>query len=121
MLNYEKCKELKEAGFPDGQYQFWYVRFVYNDSTEYCSGVTVGNPYVTHHLELGHGETVLCACPALEELIEACVGQQDQDRSLYMWCNGGRWYSETRWATNRFRGDTPAEAVANLWLAVNKK
>lgn len=47
---------------------------------------------------------------SLSELIEACENKFD---SLYL--SSGRWY------TGSCTGSTPEEAVANLWLSLQKK
>jgi hypothetical protein len=90
MLSYEKCKELKEAGYR-------------------VPGMRPGPRFWS-----GDGVHE----PTLEELIEACGDDmlnldQDNGWGCLVWC-----------ATNYEEygdGDTPAEAVANLWLALNAK
>lgn len=106
-MTYELAKELKEAGFPqvnagDGT-TLWYLdphRFGYltgDPSDQYVKRVT------------------------LSELIEACG-----ERFKSLWRHsGGTWTAEygTRRIAPRRRcdGPTPEEAVARLWLALNKK
>lgn len=92
-MNYELAKELKEAGFPQ-----------HGTSTAYSAC-----------------EEDKCFSDAcifdLSELIEACEGQVFMlliNRNL-----------EGRWAAaldgQGASGDTPTEAVARLWLTLNKK
>jgi len=94
-MNYELAKELKEAGFPQG------------DITE------------NHHIETDEKHEIV-KFPTLEELIEACgdsiarIWRIKEGSGFPKWCATG---------TNDFldeMGDTPAEAVARLWLSLKK-
>lgn len=101
-MNYELAKELKDAGFPQtGKGSFLILK-----------PADVGMSTASQTMKY---------VPTLSELIEACgVGnfilrndllteawhaQKDNDRKI---CCGGN-------------GSTPEEAVARLWLALNKK
>lgn len=107
MISYELAKELKEARFP----QTTDIR----DLTCDC-GIT--------DCEIHGQEHERVYIPTLSELIEVCgddfegvrrVLTSDTCRFLY-------WLAE---CTNDrgicCQGDTPEEAVARLWLALNKK
>ena len=93
-MTYELCKKLKEAGFPQ-------------------------------QVSCNHHAAQNCSCyedwrPTLSELIEACG-----ERFKSLWRHtGGTWTAEygTRRIAPRRRcdGSTPEEAVACLWLALNK-
>lgn len=107
-MNYDLVKKLKDAGFtqtfPDGR---WY----YTDEAclEYaCEDHGSVHPKQTHGI-----------VPTLEELIEACRG-----RTIKLWV------TPSGQAGVQLEGQgledvefykTPAEAVANLWLELNKK
>lgn len=99
MLSYELAKELKDAGFP-----------------QHPAG-----EFDTH--DCGCPNIYYCS-PTLSELIEAC------GFPLYLHANvNGHWYAKNGLASNAIEGGnkygdgfaTPEEAVARLWLALNKK
>lgn len=107
-MNYEICKKLKEAGFPQELSATSDV-FVNGEELIYSpdySKVSVDNPEVIK-------------IPTLSELIEAC----------------GDWFIELSkepdgWAATydedgnmpvMIEGSTPEEAVARLWLSINNK
>lgn len=114
-MNYNLAKQLKDAGFPQ-------------------ENVNMKNYHPTHGIAFGipHPDTLIdlevVAMPNLSELIEACGGK------LFRLSNGG-WdgeYKISRWRDWTARNEalegqtvldypTPEEAVANLWLALNKK
>lgn len=112
MIDYKLAKELREAGFPQG----WREGMSYYDRN--CVYVASGCSEYNHDLDVGW------KIPTLEELIKACgerfynliqsddvwiaasVEEEEKDK----WIFSG---SET--------GKTPIEAVARLWLALNKK
>ena len=112
MLDYETCKKLKDAGFPQG----------YGDA--YCKGEFA--KWDTFHdiLDCNGGDCdgQHCYIPSLEELIEACEGSIDCIENLG---RGGRKWSVWNGETDVDRADgfgrTPSEAVANLYLELNKK
>lgn len=98
-MNYELAKELKDAGFP----------------FEWC--------------DINHTHTDICSpsdTPSLSELIVACG---DRFYSLNL-CSTGKeggnpapmeWVAHTMPMSAGGHGETPEEAVARLWLALNKK
>lgn len=102
-MTYELAKQLKEAGFPQ----------------EERDGVVSGkSDYIGNHEE--------AYFPTLSELIEACGEKlKSLDHEPVGWfalatiefpCHDGC----TRKA-NAMWGETPEEAIANLWLKLNKK
>jgi hypothetical protein len=97
-MNYELAKQLKKAGFPIEDKMFLISR---NDNEIHKIGTWF---------------------PSLSELIEAC-----DDNILYLHKiiavndkDNFRWIAFDR-RLNGMYGSTPEEAVANLWLELNKK
>jgi hypothetical protein len=110
-MNYDLAKELKDAGFyqPD---------MVAVDGTRNLKGLGKGE------WQSQHGEP-LTYIPTLEELIEACG-----DTSFILGRTAKRgpnnfsdWSAQAYDSKTRTFADgaTPTEAVARLWLALNKK
>ena len=95
-MNYELAKQLKEAGFPQTG------EFFYTENESICNSKDVG----VHK-------------PTLSELIEACG---DKIICLERGLKSG-WFAfpTRRDAKPNGNGDTPEEAVAKLWLELNKK
>jgi len=115
-MNYELAKELKEAGFPQD------THFGYDPEGHVgCLGDGINKMPL-----------IICA-PNLSELIEACGGsiQNYDDESQQLNCLkrvyasdfSGRivWEASTGTYRNASEGNTPDEAVAKLWLTLNKK
>lgn len=105
-MNYELAKELKDAGFPAGQ----------NDNFAYDVAYLKTAPIVAMHG---------IYAPVLSELIEACGAHFD---SLQKWGSFNRYTAtDQKWCAFAYErnvfasGETPEEAVARLWLALNKK
>lgn len=100
-MNYELAKELKDVGFP---------------IIEHADRAPEPRHYfLTHNGKLVDPVYV----PTLEELVEACGDDfraihSPQDMNTEMWIAGGMNKSFVE-------GRTPTEAVARLWLALNKK
>lgn len=127
LMNYELAYQLKEAGFPQERsgYIFLHVkaRSYRNLSTKnewvhrpaetkkiYCAG----RPSRAHP----HNEWEYA--PILSELIEACgddFGGVIRDMFSGIW----KWFAYEYPAGEKIFGATPEEAVARLWLALNKK
>lgn len=107
-MDYELAKELKDAGFPQGDYSPDY-RYE-DDGGVFKDGVGAQiQPRVSR-------------VPTLSELIESCGGwfhelvKRDDET----------WYAGTKLDDNRPRygtgsGSTPEVAVARLWLALNPR
>lgn len=113
-MTYETAKKLQDAGFP------------YKHTGE-CE-------MVAEHNRLD--EMPLTArVPTLEELIEACGKTKEMEfaglNKFVLWFNGKDWsagyfeFGDESYIDDSLggaaRGSTPEEAVAMLWLALNKK
>lgn len=122
-MNYELCKELKEAGFPQkyptgghnakGQ-RYWMHDQSDNDYTE-----ILHDGYLSNALD----NSQLTLIPLLSELIEAC-GEQFSSLGSPKYMDTDVWvagYIPRDGVLIRGTGHTPKEAVARLWLALNKK
>lgn len=105
-MNYEIAKELKEAGFP----QVIWRGQNYDDERKVA---VIAENFMENE---AIGEKVYI--PALSELIEAC-GEQVFDL-VRRKTVAGNWYWEAETEVAYGEGSTPEEAVANLWLALNK-
>lgn len=103
MISYELARELKEAGFPQGGRGAWAL------PPDALVGRSKDRVYV----------------PDLSELIEACgadFGSLAQNGSFKRYTpHQTRWVAWRSGPDHGVSGDTPEEAVANLWLALQKK
>ena len=124
-MNYELAKKLKEAGFPqelnNGDWAYFTDKDEYTDNEIHLmhddndEGCFVGNSY--SHRYFDHDPTSWTKVPTLSELIEACGTWID----LYGY--NDRWYASPNTANenrNIYYGSSPEEAVARLWLSLNK-
>jgi hypothetical protein len=103
-MTYELSIELKNAGFP--QKGDWYY------------GMIAGEPIIfTDYDESCFNVEKLCVAPTLEELIEAC----GDGFYRLMRISDKVWDVKGEGVKDWCSGSTPSEAVANLWLALNKK
>ena len=106
MISYELAKELYIAGyrFKEKQYR--------GEAAYYFKDITSAAPFNAEY----------CVVPTLTELIEACgynicgLDAPDWEDQDYM----GGWSARGSLDRKGF-GSTPEEAVARLWLALNKK
>lgn len=95
-MDYELASELRDAGFPQtGKGN----RIGPSDNLIWRSSDRVYNPI-------------------LSELIEACGNEFD---NLSRFCPTGTPWFQARGSGKLENGSTPEEAVARLWLALNKK
>jgi len=94
-MNPPLVKQLKDAGFPIRRYPEWAL-----EKDGLVPAVEWEKNYV----------------PTLSELIEAC----GEDFSHLYKGNKSDWFVEGLFVDERYDGQTPEEAVANLWLALNK-
>lgn len=107
-MDYKICKQLKDAGFSQRK-EVTYIYF--NEKTEKES---IGESYGT--------PPNCCYIPTLSELIEACgdelFGLQRSDNQT-----GNKWSAWSKFpeALVEKGAETPEIAVANLYLALNKK
>jgi len=103
-MTYELAKKLRDAG--------------YSQEDPRREPVTITNENVIEFLFKAKGD---CYTPTLSELIEACgdVFYDLQQKPIKAGWEATAFLSYTTHAQGK--GDTPEEAVANLWLALNKK
>lgn len=115
-MNYALAKELKDAGFPTKPLGLWITK----DNSEphlLPKNIQPGDIIATDYKD--HAVYV----PTLSELIEACG---KDFASLEFHPNdetGPRWWTASHLSSGMIEtmGDTPEEAVARLWLALNKQ
>lgn len=108
-MNYELAKQIKDAGFPK-DYSDW------EDHDEEL-------------LQKGWGMYSVGYSPTLSELIEACGEEFMLTNEMGYWDAWSNQRAERTYparmgevgAKYECRGKTPEEAVANLWLELNKK
>jgi hypothetical protein len=100
MITYELAKKLKEAGFPQGGNGGWQLQDT--DNERFYS-------------------------PTLSELIEACGDRfswlesyKDNETTIGKIRWGAYGFGDGEWNPEGF-GNSPEEAVANLWLKLNNK
>lgn len=111
-LPLELCMELMKAGWPklDGRFG-WY---------EVMENGKVVQRVMYHNEASPHRR--LAPCPTLEELIAACKHPTYPD-NLHLALGNNVWVAQIfAWKKPDYegRGTTPAEAVARLWLALQK-
>lgn len=101
-MDYKKCKELKDAGYPQKE------------------GKYICHPDYEESWSIKECEDTNCYSPTLSFLIEACGDGFEQ-----LWnvtkdecADGHKWEAHTDGYC--MVGETPEIAVANLWLALNK-
>ena len=122
-MDYELAKELKDAGFPQPNTKDSDVKLPFDGRFL----VSKQHPYPSSPTEDGKSWNeaydeykVNCAyAPTLEELIEAC----DFDIELIIY-EGGRAFARRVNSSpdmTFIESSTSVEAVARLWLALNKK
>ena len=99
-MTHELAKQLKDAGFPQRQLEVGDFTLCQHDKEQ---------------LHETNDTCEILNIPTLSELIEACV---DISFSLNK-TNTGFWIESVKGDTETY--PTPEEAVANLWLALNKK
>lgn len=118
-MNYELAKKLKEAGFPQK-----YEPLCEHQRKMMERGEMWGGFEAMKHQETCD-EPGACV-PTLSELIEACGdGFKGLWRHLEKKSIDGKSWTATRWKRRghfmKYWGNTPEEAVSNLWLALNQE
>jgi hypothetical protein len=116
-MTYELAKQLKDAGFPQATW-FYYRKYRWKDASQRESELC--EPYIG----MGTDGWLDCiAAPTLSELIEACG---DGFTNLHHWngthaeewvCNFKNYPDGFAWTT---AAPTREEAVARLWISLNK-
>ena len=121
-MKYELAKKLKDAWFRQDCERSYYLN----------AGENTGRLVDTSFYEDAGGEFIankLVACPTLTELIEACgerfIGlnnkKQDNPPSEGWVAIGNPMPQEIEKWVEKGHGETPEEAVANLWIALQTK
>lgn len=117
-MTYETALKLKEAGFPQEVENARFKRYYNGEEMSLNSRLPPGaNHELYERLRF----------PSLEELIEACgKGFTYLWQTVDGWVAGqgnkrGDWTMTDGDQYPEAEGSTPSEAVANLWLALNKK
>jgi hypothetical protein len=105
-MNYELCLKLKEAGFKS-------EHVLDMDTGAWCTNC----PWLRNEESKGFEE--MCY-PTLSELIEACGDKFKFIEIQNYHINQPRWTALDCEGEHRTFGSTPEEAVAKLWLALNK-
>ena len=100
-MNYELAKELKDAGFP-------MIKALphSHEFTGVWGGPDTGGTYYQY--------------PTLSELIEACGSNFQSLYSPTAGVGDSGWYAHAFFKKQGY-GANPTEAVARLWLAMNRK
>lgn len=116
MISYELAKELKEAGFP----RMWELKT--GDMLVDREGTHVSVRNVSGKELYAIGEYPWFRIPTLSELITACGEYFGRLEAPWDGCQ----YWVAVWHKgkgNRFytKGNTPEEAVTQLWLAIKEK
>jgi hypothetical protein len=123
-IPYELAVELKEAGFPQ-EGDFWWSKDEHGRAgwDIYYRDESLG---AEEWFSLDKNEHILA--PSLSELIEACGGKKIilwEENGWYATMYGEEEYVSGKCIDDTFydaqEGPTPEEAVARLWLALNKK
>lgn len=116
-MNREIARKLKEAGFPQEESEYYWEKV---DSKGFVK--------ISRHDEnFWSPLSYDCAAPTLEEMIVKCPQEmENQVFSLQFyteceWLAGYGGVDDSSWNEKEGIGSTPAEAVARLWIALNKK
>lgn len=115
-IDYELAKELKDAGFPQqGNIGAKYYSFIAHPRMGIPAQYVV-TTQISEDAQFDKVANDYTRIPALEELIEPCI----DDKFLLIHDEDG-WYAENRPGMSPSDCKTPLEAVARLWLDINKK
>lgn len=121
-IAYELAKELKDARFPQNADTYW-VQHDGEDGMEFVIHPKWDSRTIESYEE-AYPLSKIVAAPTLSELIEAC----GDDTEIHINGLNGKWRAEKAGHSNfgpegfiPNDGPTPEEAVAKLWLALNKK
>ena len=130
-MNYELAKKLRDAGFPmtKSVWQAGMGMFIgdlpFNEQG-YLTCESIDRVRIVEEKDIGVECYPSAPNPTLEELIEACGG-------ILLWgCKDHNYYASKQFCSVEnptiesmieadAEGKTPEEAVANLWLELNKK
>lgn len=112
-MNYELAKQLKDAGFP----QQWEDGKGEIDCP--CRNKGKGNIMTQSELDNSCGKDFEVYKPTLDELINECI-QYGTEINIVISSSGKASAKQTN-RVEHFNGDDIEEAVARLWLELNKK
>lgn len=124
-MNYEIAKQLKDAGFPKSE--GWFETLYYCNSDSYCNNTSMDSEITKSPCEscgwFGWRSMNKEPRVTLSELIEAC-GDRFYGVIRDFFDKG--WTAGEYWDYDFFGGEiaygnTPEEAVANLYIQLNKK
>lgn len=121
MITYELTKELKDNGFP--QKGTWEDHEGLKYWSTYDGGASKNKPKLIAGSEANFGFMEdLYYIPTLSELIEACGDRFGRlwKGNRYWLAGGGEPDYDDIWQFD-FAGNIPKEAVAKLYIALNKK
>jgi hypothetical protein len=110
MINYKLAKKLKEAGFPQNV----------KSGSILCKHLVspMDGTHIIHNYDCDYVKDGMYF-PTLSELIEACGDRFD---SLNKYQDGWEAWADRDETSGIFKlGKSAEEAVANLWLELNKK
>lgn len=130
MIDYKLSKKLKDIGFPQ-EYQKTkpIMDWAYDDGEELHllhsdndTGWWIGNDYTHSDMKMEEVKKDWVKCPTLSELIKACGRLDFKLRQTYSAYENLLFYVIERPGMDDMeRCSTPEEAVANLYLELNKK
>lgn len=129
-MNYETAKKLKDAGFPQNHYSIRF--FAYNEDGTKGFDFAKTPDYINEYTEWAISKNIKDAVwvPTLSELIRATgqivlITEKDKVRAFpLVGTDTFAKFSERVGEENHpfvAYGSTPEEAVAALWLELNKK
>lgn len=104
MISYELVKQLKDAGFPFKE----------------CKIISLDTDCDRETIRFSEEEDKYFHIPSISELIEACGDNINMMNKVYSITGSPSWIVG-RYGGIDAKADTLEEAVAKLWLALNKK
>lgn len=121
-MNYKLCKKLRDAGFPQNEcLEVWFSDKGKNQSRTYWEILFHKNETTLKHS--WHKDTEFYVIPTLSELIKECG---DDFVGVYLEINSDSRHWEATACRNKrgkeihTKGYSLEEAVAKLWLKLNK-
>jgi len=117
-MNRELAKELKVAGFPAKAYQLRHKFYPNENATRWADATRIRGVTITAYELENHMQDIEDGyyCPTLSDLIGACRG-----RFSRLFVMKAIWFAESDQPELVAMGETPEEAVARLWLALNSR
>ncbi len=115
MITYEQAKQLKDAGFSKKNCLFYWVNMGRDGNEEWT--LVYSDSYDWHDGGASAGKNDV-ACPTISELIEEC-GNNFHVLHRWITMKGLLWGAADRYGLIE-EGKSPEEAVAKLWLKLNK-